>query len=261
MENDTYREPAETFEDVIQVFTHFKNCVLNLTERYNELLYHDSYFRNYAIEDKLHRHLKNSQNVQTLNNYINLFRRITDKKIKEALPDGWMNNEPVMAFTNNEEEKHQEEEKTRQKIKEQIDKTTAFITGILERYKTVIPKTKYIDNAFKPKIKHQMVKAFETALVKNQLIDPHTDFLKVFRGQSPDERINWIGSTSSFKYFIDELFKIEPLKDEKNKWVAASSTFTIEGKPLPITIRTYKEIDVSRKIKILINTAISYLID
>ena len=265
MENNMYGESVETFEDVIQVFALFRNCVLNLPERYNEILDSDVFIRNYEIEDKVQKHLKNPHNMQTINNFIKILKRYTDKKIREALPDGWMNDEWIktewMSSFNDEEEKRKEEEKIRKQIKEQIDNTASFISGILTRHKASSIKTKYIDHAFKPKIKHQRVKAFETVLVNNHLIDPHTDFLRIFRGQSPDNRINWIGSPSGFKYFIDELFKIEPFKEEKQKWIVASNTFTIEGNPVPLNIRTHKAKDVINDTKKLINTAISYLTD
>ena len=260
MEYTMYGEPVETFEDVIQQLANFKNCALNLSERYKELEF-SPLWRN-TIEDKLQRYLKHPQNIQTLQSYIRILKRISDKKIREALPDGYMKDEMFFSFEDNSEvDKGQEEEKNRKAIRKQIDYVIAFIAEVLNRHKTTSVKTKYIDNPAKPKIKHTQLKAFETKLVNGQLIERHMDFLRIFRGQAPNERINWIGSPSSFKYFIDELFKIEPFKNEKQKWVVASNTFTINGSPTPINIHRHKAKDANKETKIIINVAISYLTD
>jgi len=258
MDYSEYGQPIEMFEDVIQHITNFKNCALDLSNRYKDILNYNSIIHN-PIEFKMQRYLKNPQNIQTLQSYIKVLKRITDKKIESALPNGSMNNS--IFFTDTEEEKLQAEEEIRQEIKNKINSVIKFITDVLNRYKITSIKTKYIDNPDNPKIPTRKLRAFETALKNSQLIICPADFVEIFRGQAPDERINWIGGASSFRYFINKLFCTNLLKNEKQKWIIASNTFSINGNPIPINIRTYKDEDVNRNTQKIINDAISRLID
>ena len=259
MEYTWYRDPIETFDDVIQELTDFKNCALNLSNRYEGILYYDSIAFN-TIEDKLQRHLKNPQNKQTLQKYVDVLRRFTDKKIKEALPDGSMEDSIVMCFT--EEEIRQEEERMRQKIKESINGMIVFITKVLSRHSATSVKTIYLDNHNKPKIHLKKVIAFETALLNANLIEPTPDFALIFRGQAPNRRINWIGTNASFTFLIKRLFEKEHFVHLNNKWIIASNTFTTKGNPLPSNIHRNNEIrDVNELTKRIINDAISRLTD
>jgi len=256
MEYTLHGEPIETFDDVIQELTDFKNCALDLSKRYKGILYCD-FITNNTIENKLQRYLKFPKNTHILQNYLKVLKRITSQKIKKALPDGSMNDSIIFAYT--EEEKRQEEEKIRQEIKDKINGVIVFITEVINRYKATSVKTKYFDKPIKPKIEYNKLKAFEKKLVKAELIKSHIDFVKIFRGQAPDERIDWIDTKSSFTYFIKQLFNTETFKDEKEIWIVAGNTFTIEGNPLPINIHRFKKEDVKRKTLAAIDSSISLI--
>ena len=260
MDYTEYGQPTETFEDVIQELTDFKNCALDLSDRYKDILKYDSIIHS-PIESKLQRYLKYPKNIQTLQSYIKVLERITDKKIREALPVGSLNDSIFLFFDDSEESKRQEEERVRQEIKDKIKGVIAFIKEVLNRYKVTSIKTKYFDNPDSPKITARKLRVLENELKKNQLIICPSNFVEIFRGQAPDERINWIGGASSFRYFIKKLFDTDLLKNEKQRWVIASNTFSINGNPVPTNIRTYKNTDVNRNTQKIINDAISRLTD
>ena len=259
MDYTEYGQPIETFEDVIQELTNFKNCVLGLSNRYKDIILNYDSIVNNTLEVKLQRYLKYPQNIQLLYNYIKVLKRYTDKKIEEDLPNGSMNDS--IFFTNTEEELRQEERQIRQKIKDKINGVIELITEILNRYKITSIRTKYFDSPDSKKILAKKLRAFETALKNRHLITCSANFVEVFRGQAPNERINWIGGASSFTYFVNKLFNTDLLKNEKQRWIVASNTFVINGNPVPPNIRTYKDTDVNRKTKIMINDAISRLTD
>ena len=271
MENTLHEAPVETFEDVVQPLTHFKNCVLNLSERYKDIVNGLSYLNDNSLEDKLQRYLKYPQNIQTLQNYIKILKRCTSEKINNVLLDEEEKFKRYLLCCSDElrlqyswyteDVRSIEMNEVHKSLTENINDTIALITGILNNYKATSIKTKYFDNPVKPKIKHPELRAFESTLIKGQLIERHIDFVKIFRGQAPDEKVNWISTPSSFKYFIDELFKKEPFKDEKQKWIIASNTFTIHGNPTPINIHRHKAKDANKGAKLIINDAISCLID
>ena len=253
MENSINKESIETFESVIQGLTNFINKVLNLSESYTDIFY--DYIKDcLIIESRVQKYLNNPQNFKTLQHYINVLKRVTDKNIKEAIPNGIIDADDVLFSVNS-------EEIIRQEIREQIDRAISHISGILDRHKILSIKNKYFDNPDEPKIKHSKLSAFETELIKGQLIKRTLYFSDIFRGKAPNEKINWIGGASNFRYFINALFNTDLFKDEKQRWIIAVNTFVINGNPIPDNIRTYKEKDVNPKTKLIINDAISYLID
>ena len=260
MDYSEYGQPIEMFEDVIQHITNFKNCALDLSNRYKDILNYNSIIHN-PIEFKIQRYLKYPHNILILQNYIKVLKRITDKKIREALPDGSLNDSIFLFFDDSEESKRQAKEEIRQEIKEKINSVIKFIKDVLNRYKITSIKTKYFDNSNNPKITAIKLRAFENELKKNQFIICPADFVEIFRGQAPDEKINWIGGASNFRYFIKKLFDTDLLKNEKQRWVIASNTFSINGSPVPTNIRTYKDTDVNRNTQKIINDAISRLTD
>ena len=199
------------------------------------------------IEAEIYKYLNDSQNIKTLQHYRTLLKRITDKKIEETLPDGsmdmWVG--------------HPTDEGKRRAIKILINQRIAFITKILDKQKTLSAKTSY----FNYDGKSQKMRSLEVGLIKAHLIERTIYFLEIFQGKAPNERINWIGTASSLRYFINELFNTEQFKSTTNKWIIAENTFTINGNPVPANIRTYKDSDVKSNTKFLINDTISRLID
>ena len=133
---DVGKEPVESFEEVIQELTDFKNQALSLSNSYFGTLGRYKFNRNTTIEPKLQKHLEYPQNIQTLQNYVRELERITDKEIKEAFPDGFFTEFGEIDFVGvTEKGIRKEEARIRQEIKDSINNTTAFITGILNRYK------------------------------------------------------------------------------------------------------------------------------
>ena len=249
MENDIQKEPNESFENVIQPLTSFLNCILTLSECYPTIYYdYNNYFT--TIDSKVQKYLNNQQNFQTLQRYITVLKRITDKKIKEAIPDGYIDDSDVLFPVNY-------EETIRMAIKETINEVIALITGILDRHKILSVKTEYFNYDGKP----QKMRSLEAGLIKAQLIERTIYFLEIFQGKAPNERINWIGTASSLKYFINKLFDTKLFNNLTNKWIIAENTFTVNGNPIPKNLRTYKDHDVKSNTKILINDSISRLID
>ena len=248
MENEIQKEANESFESVIQPLTNFLTCVLILHESYPDIFYD---LTNYAaIDSKVQKYLNKKENIQTLQHYMAVLKRITDKKIKEAIPDGSIDDSDVLFPLNY-------EEIIRKVIKEKINEVTALITGILDRHKILSTKTEYFNYDGKP----QKMRSFETGLMKAQLIEHTGYFLEILQGKAPNERINWIGSTSSFRYFINELFNTELFKNLTNKWIIAENTFTINGNPIPVNIRTYKDKDVKPRTQRIIKDAVFNLND
>jgi len=246
MENDNRKESNESFESVIEILTDFVNCTLNLSKRYLEVAFAE--FDNYdTVDYQIYKYWNNPQNIQTLQHYIKVLKRFTDKKIKEELPDGSMNDWGVPP----------EDEAKRRVIKIVINQKIAFITKILDNQKALSPKTKYFDY----KGTSQRMYAFETALINGQLIERTKYFLEIFQGKAPNEKINWTGTASSLRFLINTLFDTELFKGLTNKWIIAENTFTINGNPIPENIRTYKDKDVNQKTKLIINDAKSRLID
>jgi len=248
MENEIQKHADESFDSVIQPITGFINCTLKLPEIYSSI-YFD--LTNYAsIEQKVQKYLNNPDNLKQLQHYISVLKRITDKKIKEAIPDGSIDESNVLFPVNY-------EETIRRVIKEKINEMIALITGILNRHKILSAKTEYFDY----KGKYQRIQRLETELENNQLIEHTAYFFDIFKGEAPTERINWIGTASSFFYFINYLFSIELFKDKKPKWIIAENTFTINGNPVPENIRTYKDKDVNLRTKDIIKHAVFSLND
>ena len=250
MEDNIQNKSDETFEIVIQPLKNFITCALNLSEKYQHIYY--DIFNNYTtIEPKVQVYLSNQDNFKQLQHYITELKRITDKKIKEAIPDGSIDESNVLFSVN-------QEESIRKVIKEDINKAIAFITGILDRYKILSIKTEYFNYAGK----YQKIHGLESELENNQLIEHTAFFFDIFKGEAPSERINWIGTASGFFYFINCLFKTELFKDKKaHKWIIADNTFIINGNPVPENIRTYKDKDVSLKTKDIIKHAVFSLND
>ena len=243
------KESDESFESVIKSLTQLVKSTLNLSEDYmNICLDGANYQMAYlVIESKIHKYLNDLKNIQTLQHYLKILNRYTDKKIKEVLPDGIQYGWGVLPRN----------EDIRRVVRSVINDGIAFITKILNEQKILSPRTKYFDY----KGTSQRMFAFETALIKGQLIERTKYFLEIFQGKAPNEKINWTGTASSFRYFIDNLFFAELFENLTEKWVIAENTFTIKGNPVPENIRTYKEKDVKSNTKLIINDAISRLID
>ena len=256
MGNNNQEVFDETFEAAIQPLKSFMDDVLNLSKMY-PIIYFDLNRKHVSIEHKVQKHLNNPQNFQTLQHYIKVLKRFTDKKIEEAIPDGSIDESYGYVSPN-------EEAEIRGVIKEEIDSVIVYITEILNRHKILSVKTAYFtfltDEDSIEKYSRKFG-SFESALIKGQLIERTIYFREIFQGKAPNEKINWIGSASSFSYFIKKLFDKEPFINLKQKWVIASNTFTISGNPVPPTIRTYKDEDVKQATKLIINDAISQLID
>ena len=249
MENDIKKEAGESFDNVIQPLKNFISYALSLSEKYHVIFY--DIFNNYTrIDPQVQMYLNTKQNYQELQHYITVLKRITDKKIEEAIPDGSIDDSNELFSVN-------QEESIRKAIREKINEAIAFITGILDRHKILSAKTEY----FEYKGKAQKMLAFETELTKAQLIEHTAFFLDIFKGEAPNERINWIGSASSFRYFINLLFNTELFNDKKHKWIIAENTFTINGNPIPENIRTYKDNDVKPRTQRLIKDAVFSLND
>ena len=246
MENEIKKEANESFESVIESLTHFVNCTLNLSERYLDIFLSEANTHD-IIEYEIHKYWNDSQNLKTLHNYVKLLKRITDKKIEEALPDGSMNNWGG----------HPTDKDKRRVIKIIINHKIAFITNILERQKILSAKTEYFNYDGKP----QKMRSLESELINAQLIERTIYFFEIFQGKAPNERINWIGTTSSFSYFINYLFNTDLFKHLTHKWIIAENTFTIKGNPIPKNIRTYKDKDVGYKTKRTIKDAVFSLND
>ena len=248
MENDIQKEPNESFESAIQPLTNFLNCVLTLSECY-QTFYYD--ITNYAaISYQVQKYLNNQQNFQTLQHYVTVLKRITDKKIKEAIPDGSIDESNVLFFPN-------DEEMIRKAMRMKINEMIELITGMLNRHKILSAKTEY----FNYDGKSQKMRSLEAGLINAKLIERTIYFLEIFQGKAPNERINWKGTASSLRYFINKLFDTELFKNLTEKWIISENTFTIYGNPIPKNLRTYKDHDVKSNTKILINDAISCLID
>jgi len=246
MENDIQKEPEKSFESVIESLTDFVNCTLNLSERYLDIFLSEA-DSNDILDYEIHKYLNDLQNIKTLQHYIKVLKRFTDKKIKEELPDGSMNKWAG----------HPTDEDKRKVIKILIIQRIAFITKILERQKILSARTEY----FNYKGSAQRMLALETELSKAQFIEHTVFFLEIFQGKAPNEKINWIGTASGLRYFINELFNTELFNDITHKWIIAENTFTINGNPVPKNIRTYKDIDVKPNIKRIITHAIYRLND
>ena len=256
MENDNRKESNESFENAIQPLIGFMNDVLHLSVSYISLFY--DYKRSHlSIAFKIQKHLNNPQNIRTLQHYIKVLKRITDKKIEEAIPDGLIDESDVLFSPN-------DEARIRSVIKQEINDVIVYITEILDRHKILSVSTEYFnfltDDETNKKYSRKFT-AFESELIKGKLIERTIFFREVFQGKAPNEKINWTGTASSLKYFINMLFDTELFKDLTNKWIIAENTFTVNGNPIPYNIRTYKDKDVNQKTKLIINDAISRLID
>ena len=248
MENNIQKEHNESFESVIQPLTNFLNCVLKLQESYHSIFYD---LTNYSvIEYNVQKYLNNQQNFKKLQHYIILLKRITYKKIKEAIPDESIDDSNVLYPVGY-------EEKIRKEIKEKINEMIVFISGILDRHKILSTKTEY----FNYKGTAQKIQALETELTKAQLIEHNIYFLEIFQGKAPNERINWIGTASGFSYFINCLFTTDLFKHLTHKWIIAENTFIINGNPVPQNIRTYKDKDVKPRTQRIIKDAVFNLND
>jgi len=251
MENDNRKESNESFESVIRILTVFVNDTLSLSERYVDVafFFNSNHVSNTfeIMETKILKYWNEPQNIKTLQHYIKVLERFTDKKIKEELPDGSMSNWVCPP----------EDEGKRKVVKGSIKNTIAFIKKILDRQKILSPRTKYFDY----KGTSQRMFAFETELIKGQLIERTKYFLEIFQGKAPNDKINWTGTASSFRYFIENLFFTELFENLTEKWIIAENSFTINGNPVPKNIRTYKDKDVKTNIQRIINDAISRLID
>ena len=256
MENDIQKEANESFESAIQPLTGFMNGILNLSDSYISLFY--DYKRTHlSIAFKIQKHLNNPQNIRTLQHYIKILKRITDKVIEEAIPDGSIDDANVLFSPN-------DEARIRSVIKQEINDVIVYITEILDRHKILSVSTEYFnfltDDETTKEYSRKFI-AFESELIKGQLVERTIYFREIFQGKAPNEKINWTGTASSLRYFINMLFDTELFKGLANKWVIASNTFTINGNPIPENIRTYKDKDVKANTKLIINDAISRLID
>jgi len=260
MEKNIQKELNESFEDVIQELADFKNKVLKMSATHGGFAVVYNFKHYYPLESKLQRHLKYPQNIQTLQNYVKVLKRFTDKKIKEALPNGFFNRSGFDSLS--EEDFREEEERIRQATKKNIDNMVEFISGILNRYKATSIKTiffNFLTDEESIKKYSKKFSAFESELIKGKLIERTKFFRAIFQGKAPNEKINWTDSASSFRYFINKLFDEEPFKKLKPKWIIASNSFTINGKPVPDNIRAYKDKEVNDKTKQKINVAIEKL--
>jgi len=243
------KEPTDTFEGEIQALTTFVNRVLRLSQSYSIIFY--DYLRGHCIDEyRIQQYLNNPKNIQILQHYVRILKRFTNKKIKEAIPDGIIDENNVLFLPNY-------EEKIRNVIKEEINSVIIHITGILDRNKILSVNTKHFNYNGKP----QKMLSFETELINSNLIERTKYFLEIFQGKAPNEKINWVGSASGFRFFINELFDTKLFNHLTKKWIIAENSFTINGNTIPENIRTYKDRDVNVNIVKTIKSAISYLID
>jgi len=248
MENNIQKEANESFKSIIQPITGFVYCTVKLPEIYASIYYD---LTNYApIEYKVQKYLNNQDNIKQLQHYITVLKRISDKKIKESIPNGSIDESNVLFNVN-------QEESIRKVIREKINEMTALITGILDRYKILSAKTEY----FNYEGKYQKLQGLESELEKGKLIEHTAYFFEIFKGEAPNERINWIGSASSFRYFINLLFNTELFNDKKHKWIISENTFTINSNLIPENIRTYKDNDVKPRTQRIIKDAVFSLND
>ena len=256
MENDILKESNESFESVIQPLTKFVNCVLSLSANYN-LIYYDVKRIHLTIDFQIQKHLNNPQNIRTLQHYIKVLKRVTDKVIEEAIPDGIINDADELFFPN-------DEVRIRSVIKQEINEVIVYITEILDRHKILSVSTEYFNFLTDDETTKEYSRkftAFESELIKARLVERTIYFREIFQGKAPNEKINWTGSVSSFRYFINKLFDTKLFEYLSHRWIIASNTFTINGNPVPENIRTYKDKDVKANTKLIINDAISRLID
>jgi integrase len=132
MDNNIQKESDESFESAIQPLTGFMNGVLSLSDSYINLFF--DYERSHlSIAFKIQKHLNNPQNIRILQHYRNVLKRITDKKIEEAIPDGLIDESDVLFSLN-------DEARIRSVIKQEINDVIDYINGILDRHKTLSVK-------------------------------------------------------------------------------------------------------------------------
>jgi hypothetical protein len=129
MDNNIQKESNESFESVIQELTNFVRCASQLPESVDKIFKHNSYQGASYIEDRIQKYLNNPKNVQLLEHYINILKKVPDEKIEESFPEGsvgWANDEGMFTpFLGNEKEE----------LKDLILNKIEFISKILNTHK------------------------------------------------------------------------------------------------------------------------------
>lgn len=130
-----------------------------------------------------------------------------------------------------------------------IDAEIPYLTTIektfVQEWKTAFPQTKSnIDNSnrrnssFKLKYKRiktdkgkTLFKMFFDDLKQHKLVAPNTayfSFKKLFQGETPTEKIKWIGSKAQLVSFIKTLVSKKDVIESYNHWLAVEESFEIQ---------------------------------
>jgi len=242
MENNFFRQFDESFDSVIQELTLFVGYASKLPKNPDKILELGINYRYCSIEDRIQKYLSYPKNIQRLEHYVDILRKVSDKIIEESYPDENWGDGTIIS-----------REEDRKNAKALIQDAIEFISETVSTRKRLASKIKY---CFKCKPNTKFSK-FKAKLIEYKLIKDTSYFEDIMNGNTKNKYINWETHPTYFRYFIVELFKTNLFERGDKKWEIAKNNFTINDLPVPQNIRTYDDEIKNAAAKESIDEAIS----
>ncbi|GAB6008288.1 hypothetical protein [Dysgonomonas reticulitermitis] len=241
---DYYEQFNDTLDKALQELSTYVYHILNIGKGGFDLYQYE--YIDETLAERLFRY-PDKQVIPKLQGLLQSLQIVTRKKINEAIPDEryWDSDEVIS------------KENTRQQLFEGAKNTIAFITNIIEARQKINDRKPL--NLLNYRGSERKLNQFKAELKEYYNDTPY--FNAVFRGQAPNERINWIMPKHYFRYFMRELFK--KLGNRKSvNWEIVSNSFTLEGKSITSSFKgNNADNDVSQEFKTKINTAFDKLLN
>lgn len=240
---DYYGQYDDSIDCTLQELTSYVSHILNIEKNGFDRYVCGYEYTDMILIDRLSK-FSNETVIPKLEGLLYSLQPITRKHIEVAIPDTkqWDSDE---IFDNSKE---------RDLLFNGIKNTIRFISNTLSIRKRISERKpiKFLNfigddrklNQFKRELK--------------DFYDNTPDFNAIFRGQAPNERINWIMAKSEFRYFMKILFQ-ELLSKRTIDWHIVSNSFTLNGEAISSLLKSNNG-DVNTQFKRKVNTAFDILL-
>jgi len=243
---DYYEQFDDSIDNTLQELTNYVSHVLSMKQNNFDVYLYGYEYTDVILSDRLSKY-SNEIVIPRLESLSHALQTITRKDIEKAIPDveQWDSND-IMSMEN-----------VRQQLFEGIKNTVLFISNIVttkqEMHNIKLPKL------LSYKGEERRLNQFKREL--KPYYDNTTSFNDIFKGQAPNERINWIMAKYEFHYFMRILF--QKLFNRKTiDWVIVGNSFTLNGEKITPEFKgnnDYRRITSEFKTKI--NTAFDILLN
>lgn len=241
---DYYGQFDDSIDCTLQELTNYVSHILNIEQNGFDRYVCGYEYTDAILLDRLSK-FPHDIVIPRLESLLQSLQTITRKHINIAIPDikQWDGDEII------------DNSKERKLLFDGIKKTIQFVSNILsirKKISTIKPLNLLNFNGDDRKLNQ-----FKREL--KDFYDNTPYFNAVFRGQAPNERINWKMAKFEFRYFMKILFQ-KLLSKGTVDWQIVSNSFTLNGEVTSSLLKSNNG-DVNTQFKRKVNTAFDILLN